>query len=420
MTVSVTDRGDGHVSVRASPGTPEEFETFRSLIRSIPWRRWDPKERAWIVPDLPETLERLWSAFPASRRQVRPLRRPWSTVSKADSPPPLKALVVIAPAAIALAPDLRRQYLEALEVRHYSPRTRDAYVNWFDRFSAFLAPRLAVHATETDINAFLTRLAVDQDVAASTQNQALAALLFLYRQLLGRPVGDLGAVIRAKKPRRLPVVLNRDELRDLLVHLTGTNLLLSKLLYGTGLRITECLTLRVQDLDFERHQVVVRGGKGDKDRVTMLPATLAPSLRDHLVRVRSIHLTDLSEGWGKVELPGSLSEKYPSAATDWAWQWVFPQDRRWTDPASGRQGRHHMDESILQRAVHEAVLRAGLTKRVSCHTFRHSFATQLLESGYDIRTVQELLGHSDLKTTMIYTHVLNKGPSAVRSPADGL
>ena len=504
MTLSISDRPDGRLAVRASPGTDEDFARFRSLIRSVPGRRWERDEKVWVIPFLPETLERLWKAFPESRSAVRPARFPrveippvqsqdsfqpdpptptlptTATLSFRERPVGRLTLVLDSPTADAvarlrsLAPslpgslwhedeqtwsiprdkatvlrlrsafprvpaptavpsvsravavvpappsDLRASYLEALQVRHYSPRTQQAYVTWFDRFAAFVAPRLLVHATETDINAFLTRLAVDDEVAASTQNQALAALLFLYRQVLGRPVGDLGNVIRSKKPRRLPVVLNRDELRDVLVHLTGTNLLLAKILYGTGLRIIECLSLRVQDLDFERHQVTVHGGKGDKDRVTMLPASLAPLLKDHLTRVRALHLSDLAEGWGRVELPGSLADKYPSAATDWTWQWVFPQDHRWTNPSTLQQGRHHMDESILQRAVHQAVLRSGITKRVSCHTFRHSFATQLLENGYDIRTVQELLGHSDLKTTMIYTHVLNKGPGGVRSPADGL
>jgi len=514
LTVSISDRPDGRLAVRASFGTSEDFARFQALIRSVSGRWWDRDGKVWVIPFVPTTLERLWAAFPESRRSVRPIRSPLTEVPGASRTEPLpaalqatiqanpalafrerpvgrltlildsasdheiqrlRALVSTLPGSLwhedeqrwsiprdkatvlrlrsvfprtaatppavpspllpepprlvePLAPPgqsevpipVQSAYLEALDVRHYSPRTKQAYGQWLDRFAAFLTPRLLVHASEIDINAFLTRLAVDGKVAASTQNQALAALLFLYRQVLGRPVGDLGNVIRSKKPRRLPVVLNRDELRNILVHLTGTNLLIVKILYGTGLRITECLSLRVQDLDFERHQVIVHGGKGDKDRVTMLPTSLEPLLRDHLTGVRALHLSDLAEGWGRVELPGSLADKYPSAGTDWTWQWVFPQDRRWTDHSTQRQGRHHMDESILQRAVHLAVLRSGTTKRVSCHTFRHSFATQLLENGYDIRTVQELLGHSDLKTTMIYTHVLNKGPGSVRSPADGL
>lgn len=395
LTLLVTDRGDGTLAVRSSPGTEDEFFRFRELIKGIPGRRWNPTEKVWLIPRETDHLEKLWSAFPGSRMVVPPPRKPWPTSSSTSAP------ASAGPGEGLITPDLRTRYLESLAARHYSPRTRKAYVQWLDRFTVYLAPRLPIHGSESDINAFLTHLAVKEDVSASTQNQALAALLFLFRQLLGRSVGELGEVIRAKKNRRLPVVLDRDEVRAILSHLTGTNLLIAKVLYGTGLRISECLSLRVQDLDFDRHQVVVRGGKGDKDRVTMLPSTLVPLLRDHLTRVRSVHLDDLADGWGRVELPGNLGQKYPNAGTEWSWQWVWPQDRRWANPATLQQGRHHMDESILQRAVREAVIRSGTLKHVSCHTFRHSFATHLLESGYDIRTVQELLGHADLKNTII-------------------
>lgn len=419
MTVSISDHPGGRLGVRNSPGTPEDFDRFRALIKSIPGHLWIPAERIWTIPHSSDSLELLWSTFPDSRQTVRPIR-----THGARNPDPnlVPAMVRIENPAVGspLWSELLSRCRDSLEVRHYSPRTREAYLHWIERYARSLHPRKAASTGEAEINAFLTRLAVEQDVSASTQNQALAALLFLYRSVLERPVGDLGSVIRAKKPRRLPVVLNRDELRDILVHLTGTNLLAVKLLYGTGMRIVECLQLRVQDLDFERSQVLVRAGKGNKDRVTMLPSTLVPLLQDHLTRVRSIHQKDLAEGWGRVFLPDSLAKKYPAAASEWPWQWVFPQDRRWIDAQTKIQGRHHMDESILQRAVHEAVQRSGISKRVSCHTFRHSFATHLLENGYDIRTVQELLGHNDLKTTMIYTHVLNRGPGGVRSPADGL
>lgn len=315
---------------------------------------------------------------------------------------------------------IKQDYLRALDARHYSPRTRETYTKWLDRFFAYHHGKSPHKMEEKDINAFLTALAVDLEVSASTQNQALAAILFFFRTILDRPVDKLGEVIRAKKPIHLPVVMSRDEIRSVIVLLKDEKRLIARLLYGTGLRITECLSLRIQDIDFERNEILVRNGKGAKDRVTMLPEALKAPLKEHFAQVRLIHEKDKGEGWGRVSLPGAIERKYSSASVDWVWQWVFPQDRRWKNRETNEQGRHHMDEAIMQRAVHEAVLRAGITKRASCHTFRHSFATHLIENGYDIRTVQELLGHSDVKTTMIYTHVLNKGPSGVRSPLDNL
>ncbi|MEA1865700.1 MAG: integron integrase [Euryarchaeota archaeon] len=255
---------------------------------------------------------------------------------------------------------------------------------------------------------------------ASTQNQALSALLFLYRHVLGRPIGDLGEVIRARKPNRLPVVMTRDEVKAVLGHLTGDKWLMASLLYGSGLRLMECLRLRVQDIDFSRNEITVRDGKGAKDRVTMLPQSLKKQLQDHLRRVKAIHGQDLNDGCGRVQMPNALDRKYINASTDWRWQWVFPQENRWKNPKASEEGRHHAHESILQKAVAGAVRKATLTKRATCHTFRHSFATHLLEDGYDIRTIQELLGHKDLKTTMIYTHVLNQGGKGVKSPVDNL
>ena len=273
---------------------------------------------------------------------------------------------------------------------------------------------------EPEINAFLTHLAVKEKVSASTQNQALSALLFLYRHVIGREVGDLGEVIRARKPTRLPVVMTREEVKAVLANLTGDKWLMASLMYGAGLRLMECLRLRVQDIDFSRNEILVRDGKGAKDRITMLPESLKIPLQEHLKKVKAIHERDLADGWGRVQMPTALDRKYPNAPKDWRWQWVFPQENRWINPKTKEQGRHHVDESLVQKAVRDAVAKAGLTKRATCHTFRHSFATHLLEGGYDIRTVQELLGHSDVKTTMIYTHVLNRGPAGVRSPVDGL
>ncbi len=313
---------------------------------------------------------------------------------------------------------LAEEYFAALKSRHYSDRTIEAYLKWMGRFQAFFPGRDISRAGEAEINAFLTGLAVVDKVAASTQNQALAAILFYMKQILARPVTELGDVVRAKKPVRLPVVLSREEIRRVFDNLSGYCLLAARLMYGTGMRVDECISLRVQDVDFERMEIVVRNGKGAKDRRTMLPSALTDPLSRHLEDVRFLHSKDLAEGWGAAFIPDSLAKKYPNAGRAWLWQWVFPQERRWRNPVTGEQGRHHVDPSIVQRAVNEAITRARIDKRASCHTFRHSFATHLLENGYDIRTVQELLGHADLKTTMVYTHVLNRGPAGVRSPMD--
>lgn len=315
-------------------------------------------------------------------------------------------------------PKLLRQLRIALRVRHYSPRTEEAYVGWVRRYITFHGKRHPRELTLSAVESFLSHLAVRRGVGAGTQGQALAALSFLYREVLGEPLSGLSGIARAKRPHRLPVVLARDEVQAVLSHLDGPAKLVCLLLYGAGLRLLEALTLRVKDLDFARGELTVRSGKGAKDRVTMLPrATFAP-LRDHLVEVKRVHDEDLAAGHGSVALPGGLERKYPSACREWGWQWVFPATRHYMDSRTGETRRHHLHETVIQRAVKRALLRAGLTKRASCHTFRHSFATHLLEDGYDIRTVQELLGHRDVSTTMIYTHVLNCGPRSVRSPLD--
>jgi len=331
--------------------------------------------------------------------------------------PPSSAMV---PVSRIPASPLVGRFRAALEARHYSPRTKEAYIQWILRYATFHHFAPPARLGEAGINAFLSHLATEVEVSASTQNQALAALLFLYREVLDLPLLELGNVIRAKKPIKLPVVLSRDEVRRILSRLEGDKHLAAALLYGTGMRLSECLNLRAQDIDFARSAITVRSGKGAKDRITMLPVALKPELEEQLSRVKTLHESDLAEGWGAAPLPGALDKKYPRASKDWNWQWVFPQERRWKNPSTGEEGRFHLDESLLQRAVYEAVLASGINKRASCHTFRHSFATHLLENGYDIRTVQELLGHSDVRTTQIYTHVLNRGPSGVRSPMDGL
>jgi integron integrase len=271
-----------------------------------------------------------------------------------------------------------------------------------------------------EVNAFLTHLAVADKVSASTQTQALSGLLFLYREVFGVELGGLGDVVRARRSDRLPVVMTRDEVSQVLGEMEGQYRLMASLLYGGGLRLGECLKLRVADLEFERGEITVRNGKGGKDRVTMLPKSAMPALHRQLATAQGIHAQDLAAGWGRVELPDALARKYPRAASAWCWQWVFPQARRWRDPATGLQGRHHVHATQLQREVTQAARRTRIPKHVGCHTLRHSFATHLLAAGYDIRTIQELLGHKDVSTTMIYTHVLNKGGHGVRSPLDGL
>ncbi|MBW6512557.1 MAG: integron integrase [Desulfuromonadaceae bacterium] len=318
------------------------------------------------------------------------------------------------------SPKLLEQLQDALRVRHYRPRTIQTYCGWVKRYIYFHNVRHPREMGEAEINVFLTHLAVQDKVSASTQNQALSALLFLYRHVIGREVGALGDVIRARKPKRLPVVLTVNEVKVVLEQISGDKWLMVALMYGAGLRLMECLRLRVQVVDFDRGEILVRDGKGGKDRRTMFPKSLATPLKAHLEEVREIHRNDLNDGWGRVPLPNALDRKYPNAPTEWRWQWVFPQQGRWKNTKTGEQGRHHVHETLLQRAVKVAVARTHIVKRVGCHTFRHCFATHLLEAGYDIRTIQELMGHKDVSTTMIYTHVLNKGGHGVKSPIDAL
>ena len=310
------------------------------------------------------------------------------------------------------------QLRQALRLRHYSRRTEEAYVHWVRRFVVFHRMRHPAELGDAEISQFLTDLAVRRRVSASTQNQALGALLFLYREVFGQRVAWLDGMVHAKRGGRLPVVLTPNEVRAILAHLQGDCWVVAVLLYGAGLRLLEALQLRVKDMDFERHEIRLRGGKGGKDRVTVLPAVVCQALEAHLESVRRQHERDLAAGGGSVVLPGALDRKLPGAAKEWAWQWVFPATRRYVDPETKEVRRHHLHETVVQRAFHAALKVSGVAKRATCHSLRHSFATQLLESGADIRTVQELLGHKDVRTTMIYTHVLNRGGLGVRSPAD--
>lgn len=317
-------------------------------------------------------------------------------------------------------PRLLDRVRSALRSRHYSFRTEQTYVGWIRRFILFHQKRHPSEMGVNEVNAFLTHLAVEMSVSASTQNQALSALLFLYGVILEQPLPEIAALVRAKRPRRLPEVLSREEVRAVLSRMNGTPLLIATLLYGTGLRLLECLRLRTKELDFDRGEVMVRDGKGRIDRRTMLPVALSGPLASHLREVQALHEEDLAAGYGSVFLPDALARKYPAAAREWGWQYVFPATRRGVDPRSGLVRRHHLDETVVQKAVRLAAMAAGLRKRASPHSFRHSFATHLLEQGYDIRTVQELLGHKDVATTMIYTHVLNRGARGVESPLDRL
>lgn len=305
-----------------------------------------------------------------------------------------------------------------IRARHYSSRTEKAYIGWIRRFIVFHGKRHPSDMGEGEVAAFVSALASRRHVSASTQNQALSALLFLYRDVLGRPLATLPGLVHAKRPVRLPVVLSRGEVAALLGRLRGVPHLMASLMYGSGLRVLECAQLRVKDVSFDRGEIRIRDGKGRKDRVTMLPARLREPLREHLARVKRQHDEDRARGAGSVWLPDALSAKYPRAPWEWAWQWVFPATRTYRDPATGSERRHHLHETVLQRAVKEASVAAGLSVRASPHALRHSFATHLLESGKDIRTIQELLGHHDVSTTMVYTHVLNRGGLGVKSPLD--
>jgi integron integrase len=340
--------------------------------------------------------------------------------------PTMKAMKVPLPTRrppLALLPDgqgprLYDRLVEVLRVHHYSRRTEESYVGWIRRYIQFHQGRHPLLMGRDEVTAFLSHLAVAGRVAASTQNQALAALLFLYQHVLSVRLPWLGEVVRAKRPKRLPVVLTREEVRRVLSQLDGTYRLIGLIQYGSGLRLLECLRLRVKDIDFALRQIVVREGKGDKDRRTMLPTALIADLQAHLERVRALHERDVAGGFGAVLLPHALDRKLPGASKEWVWQYAFPSTTISRDPRSGHRGRHHVHEASVSREITAAVRRSGISKRATSHTFRHSFATHLLEDGYDLRTIQELLGHASVETTMIYTHVLNKGGRGVTSPLD--
>lgn len=315
-------------------------------------------------------------------------------------------------------PKLLDQVRALIQTKHYSLRTEESYINWIRRFILFHNKRHPEKMREPEINQFLSHLATKEKLAASTQNQALCAILFLYKHVLKKNLGDLGEVIWSKKPIKLPVVFTKAEVKQVFKHLEGKNWIMAMLLYGSGLRLAECLSLRIKDIDFEGNQLFVRDAKGFKDRSTVLPEKLKKPLSKQIKEVKKIHEIDLKKGFGNVYLPYALAKKYPNAKFDLSWQYVFPASKISSDPRSGESKRHHIHESVLQKAVKDAIRKSEIVKHASCHTLRHSFATHLLEDGYDIRTIQELLGHKSVKTTMVYTHVVQKGALGVHSPAD--
>ena len=398
----------------------DDFSKILKSIKKVPNRAWIPAGCFWIIPadrnscDIllnnlyNEGLFRADSCFDFKN-------------SEFNYSDPLNT-EIIGERNNHTVPDIQyilRKLDEVITAKHYSKRTREAYSYWISRFIREHEDKNLKTISDKEINAFVSRLAVKEKAAASSQNQALAALLFLYKNILGLPIKTPENIVRAKKPKKLPAVMTREETAKIFSLLPENDYgLLIRLLYGTGMRLMEALRLRVQDIDFSANEITVHCGKGAKDRKTVLPVSLKFPLQKHLENVRRIHEADCKEGFGSVPLPFALAKKYPNAGKAWVWQWVFPQARRWRNKETGEQGRHHIDPSVIQRTLHEAVLKSGIPKPIGCHTFRHSFATHLLEAGYDIRTIQELLGHSDVKTTMVYTHVLNRGGLGIQSPID--
>ena len=399
MNILIKSHDDSNFSLQFLDG----FSTqVLNAVRNVAGRRWDNENKIWLIPDNQKAADQL-------------LQNIYET-GLFNMPEDQNKIHFTEDTFIARE---TKKVTEALSVRHYSEHTKQSYKKWVADFLRIYQAK-ADSMGEREINEYLKNLALQKHVSASTQNQALASLLFYFRYIKNTPVLELGSVIHAKKKERVPVVFSREEVTKVIECMNGTKKLIAKLLYGTGMRLNEALSLRILDLDFDRNEIIIRHGKGDKDRHVMIPQKLVPELKAHIEKVRQLHNQDLRDGWGSVTLPGALAGKYPDGCKEFKWQWLFPQKNRWTNAHTGEQGRWHLDESLMQRAVKQAVLEAGVNKNASCHTFRHSFATHLLEIGYDIRTIQELLGHSDVSTTMIYTHVLNRGAGGVVSPLDRL
>lgn len=402
MNIYIKPHNEDYFSVQFINGYNQQL---LDCVRSLPQRKWNNEEKLWLIPDNQQAADQLLQNI----FDIGLFNMPQNDL---DKTPTLENHDSSITCEI-------KKLNEALIVRHYSDHTKQCYRKWVKEFLQIHKDNISTIG-EVQINEFLKDLALKKHVSASTQNQALAALLFYFRYIQNTPVMELGSVIHAKKKERVPVVFSRDEVTRVIECMYGSKKLIAKLLYGTGMRLNEALSLRILDLDFDRNEIIIRHGKGDKDRHVMIPQKLIPELKTHIEKVRQIHNQDLADGWGLVTMPGALAGKFPDGSKEFKWQWLFPQKNRWINSQTGQQGRWHLDESLMQRAVKQAVLEAGVNKNASCHTFRHSFATHLLEIGYDIRTIQELLGHSDISTTMVYTHVLNRGAGGVISPLDRL
>lgn len=378
-----------------------------NCIKQIPGRRFNPEERTWYFADTQSNvdllLQKIYEINFFNKEEKFAAEKSYG--EKQEVPVELRQKSI-------------ERMQQLLKVKNYSKNTIICYVKWVNSF--FEKYKNKTDLGQQEINSFLTELAVKKHVTPSTQNQALSAILFYFRFVLNENPNDLANVIHAKTNVHIPVVFSRNEVIAVINNLSGYKKLAAKLMYGTGMRLNEVLQLRILDIDFERNEIQIHNAKGHKDRRVMLPQILIPELKKHIADVQRIHKKDLADGWGTVALPMQLARKYPNAGSEFKWQWLFPQKNRWKNSVTGKQGRWHLDESLMQRAVKNAILEAGINKNASCHSFRHSFATHLIENGYDIRTVQELLGHSDIRTTMIYTHVLNKGPNGVVSPLDRL
>ena len=400
MTVTVKPYSDTELSIFLSQGFNQ---TILNAIRSIPNRRWNNEDKIWLIPNNQKSVDLLLNnLYETDLFTVQNNKQNHSEIQSVERIDSINSSLT--------------EVKKLLVARHYSSHTIDSYLKWIKTFLSIYKEHK--NLSQKHINEYLTNLAVKYNVSPSTQNQAMSALLFYFRFFKHEDLDQLSEVIHAKKRARVPVVFSREEVSKVIENLQGNKKLIAKLLYGTGMRLNEALSLRILDVDFDQNEIIVRHGKGDKDRHVMLPQSLILELKAHIQNVKKIHQKDLADGWGALKLPGALNAKYPNGSKEFKWQWLFPQKNRWKNASTGEEGRWHLDESLMQRAVKQAVLEAGINKNASCHTFRHSFATHLLENGYDIRTIQELLGHSDVSTTMIYTHVLNRGAGGVVSPLD--